>query len=404
MTSSVRVNNVSFDTKSFPDLMLEKLQRVETKSFMPSEEWNETSQAIHSALATFANQPLTDETYVHLKEHIHNLILQDPRCDLLPIYLEASPRIMEIYDQSFEEAQTKQILAHLEIRGTREFQNKIKEDIAKIGRARIGRELFARIIRSGKKVIIEEGEANEFLHHLQKITLSQQPTVVQVAGEEGKTKWARLPDYIVLAHEMIHFMHFAEEDIPDPNAPATKGFTNLEEEYTITGRGPNGLNTVSENAMEVELGLPVRMSHVGSIFPPEHPNNLYMDVDGWMRSHEVATLGMLDELARYITLGMDIDEPTKPDGQTCLHLAVKEGQYDIALYLLQNGARVDIQDRNDETALHLAVQKRDKRMIRLLLQHEANPKRVNRDECTPVDLIKGTEGEEEILALFQSSP
>ena len=59
-------------------------------------------------------------------------------------------------------------------------------------------------------------------------------------------------------------------------------------------------------------------------------------------------------------------------GTTLLIRSVQNGNYNIAEYLLENGADPNLQSCNGDTALHQAILKKNHKLINLLLEKEAS--------------------------------
>ena len=81
-------------------------------------------------------------------------------------------------------------------------------------------------------------------------------------------------------------------------------------------------------------------------------------------------------------LGFLLDKGARPDlqnngGDTALGIAAQIGWLDGAQLLLSKRASVDLANSRGETPLILAVQKRDVAMVRLLLSAGANPKKAD---------------------------
>ncbi|OMJ92414.1 hypothetical protein SteCoe_4864 [Stentor coeruleus] len=74
----------------------------------------------------------------------------------------------------------------------------------------------------------------------------------------------------------------------------------------------------------------------------------------------------------------------KEFGESLLHIAADNNQYDIAEFLLSLGVNPDIQTDSGESALHLSIFRSSKRIVNLLLSHKANPNLQNNELKSPL--------------------
>jgi ankyrin repeat protein len=74
------------------------------------------------------------------------------------------------------------------------------------------------------------------------------------------------------------------------------------------------------------------------------------------------------------------------DGGAPLHAALRKGHTDIALFLLQQGADANAQDRRRQTPLHVATREGYIEVIQSLITHGADPNAKDRDKETPLAL------------------
>ena len=84
--------------------------------------------------------------------------------------------------------------------------------------------------------------------------------------------------------------------------------------------------------------------------------------------------------------GIDVSDG---DGRTALINAVIENQHDFVRWLVENGADINIQDRNGFCALHFTGQYRMVEISKFLLENGADPNLVNRHGRTSADLYEG---------------
>lgn len=85
-----------------------------------------------------------------------------------------------------------------------------------------------------------------------------------------------------------------------------------------------------------------------------------------------AANGRLDEVKELIKADPDLISSKEEHGYTPLHLAVQEGQKDVAAYLLANKADINARENRNETPLHIAVVKDNKDMAEFLLKNNAD--------------------------------
>lgn len=112
-----------------------------------------------------------------------------------------------------------------------------------------------------------------------------------------------------------------------------------------------------------------------------------VDKDGCNILHYAAQFGRAD-IVEYLIGHHDIKEIiNKQDnnGNTPLHLSVKEGFYDITQMLLRHGSGVNIMNYDFELPIHFASQdKQDENILKLLIQYDATVNVKNRIDWTPI--------------------
>lgn len=102
----------------------------------------------------------------------------------------------------------------------------------------------------------------------------------------------------------------------------------------------------------------------------------------------VKTGGHIEVLRLLILKGANVNALTK-DGNTALHLAVKERKKDCARLLLASGGNANVRNNLDgETPLHIAAAVGDEQMVKLLLQKGANKDIRNNLGRTAYDLAE----------------
>lgn len=96
---------------------------------------------------------------------------------------------------------------------------------------------------------------------------------------------------------------------------------------------------------------------------------------------------------------VNLQEPTQK--WTALHLASRDGNYEIADLLIRHGAIVDVRDCYGNTALGRAVFKGDTNLIRLLVDNGADINMPNREGISPMKLAE-TIGNETLLKALKT--
>lgn len=80
-------------------------------------------------------------------------------------------------------------------------------------------------------------------------------------------------------------------------------------------------------------------------------------------------------------IGTDIDSQYSPSGRSSLHLAVSHNDKDAVLWLINNGANVNLADNQKTTPLHLV---RDPDIVGVLLSNGASINMKDELGCTPM--------------------
>ncbi|MDI1228376.1 MAG: ankyrin repeat domain-containing protein [bacterium] len=92
------------------------------------------------------------------------------------------------------------------------------------------------------------------------------------------------------------------------------------------------------------------------------------DDEGRRPLHEAAFFGKLEMVEFLIAMGAVKDAPVHPFGYTALWFAVTRGHFDVAKYLLEKGANVNVADAlNGQTLLHITALRGDMKMAGLLI-------------------------------------
>lgn len=85
--------------------------------------------------------------------------------------------------------------------------------------------------------------------------------------------------------------------------------------------------------------------------------------------------------------------------QRPLHIAIREKNESVAVYLIENGANINAKDVDGKTALHLAVEKKLYQIVSTLLKAEADPLLLDYDNNTPKTLA-WAQNDKSIVSLF----
>ncbi len=98
--------------------------------------------------------------------------------------------------------------------------------------------------------------------------------------------------------------------------------------------------------------------------------------------HEAVKSGNVNTVVSLIEQGVSLDTRDS-DGLTPLHVAASKGHKEIALLLLEKGADVKAQDKDGLTPLHVATSKGHKEIVALLVEKGRNVK-ANKNRFTQV--------------------
>lgn len=74
------------------------------------------------------------------------------------------------------------------------------------------------------------------------------------------------------------------------------------------------------------------------------------------------------------------------DQNTCLHLAVENGHYEVVKLCLQKRADVNTPASNYMNPIHLASKAGDLRIVKLLIEHHARIDALNDEQATPLHI------------------
>lgn len=112
--------------------------------------------------------------------------------------------------------------------------------------------------------------------------------------------------------------------------------------------------------------------------------------------------GNIDEMLAYVSTSLTIEQRDIPknhpinayddDGLGAIHWAADRGHHSILDILLQNGANVNLIDKDSgQTALHYAISCGHLECIKVLMKFGANPKITDSDDVTAIDLANESE-------------
>lgn len=278
---------------------------------------------------------------------------------------------------------------NIRIEGTLQFRTEILQYFAKLSETEKGRELLQRVRAKGE-IVIREGAQTRCIHEEYAIEFNPQEICVStIRDDKGELDWYTFPKFTMLAHELIHFVHYEKEPICYGDYPATiKGFPDLEEQYTVTGnRGDGYIHPLSENAICEAYGIPQRATYDASDYPVLIPGDLNLDNEE-ERITEAAKYGILANL-RLLIEEHEVDVESVVDhGKTPLNLAAENGHFDAVAYLVSQGASVNTQSDDGNTPLHWAAYNRDLPLFLFLILNQASLNIVNDAGYTPIQLLE----------------
>lgn len=263
--------------------------------------------------------------------------------------------------QEIIEAKSKRILKIIfednviTIEGNKVFYQEVQDHLRKISLIRPGRRLLKRIANCCKSspLKIIRGLENKYSHITHTLHLSDKFTFildtdwkVEVTGREKS-----------LAHELIHAMHYVENkeecnerlSCNDSSALIDRNFDNLEEQMTISGLWKNeNVVDLCENAFLQAWGYKFRIGHGGISLGHNSKSQLTLD--------HLIKVGALNSIIEYIfeypnsihkTCYLNwLTQDDKLLSKTLypISLACASNSNDIVDFLLNRGARLDVND------------------------------------------------------------
>lgn len=112
-----------------------------------------------------------------------------------------------------------------------------------------------------------------------------------------------------------------------------------------------------------------------------------------------------DAVSKLLNQGVDPDVPRSLRDQTALHIAVQNGDIQMVRLLLgKGGADIALQDSRNNNAIHFAVEKGNVEVARKLLEKNADPKALNKEGRSAIDLAKRRQDRKEIQSLLEHRP
>ncbi len=257
--------------------------------------------------------------------------------------------------------------------------HRITDHIKTLVSIRPGRTLFKRLLNANKPLeIVYDSEAYSRLLCTKEITvtnltLNDSTVSHQISvNSDGEKFFIPGAGFIILAHELIHALHYFEEGI-DAVEQKRKNknlldpeLHNLEEEETIMGK--EGEGTLCENLFRFRFGYPLRINHQG----------LSLDKDKTYTVSDCASSGALANLKTLLVSDPSLLNLPQRYGNTDsllmtpLNAAITDNQVEISDYLFQLGVDVNAYDKHWGTALHVAIQNEQIDMVKTLLSKGAN--------------------------------
>lgn len=97
------------------------------------------------------------------------------------------------------------------------------------------------------------------------------------------------------------------------------------------------------------------------------------DPNGWQPIHVAGSVGNIDVIRILVHARANLDDTTREEERTALHLATAEGHTHTAQYLVNTGAAVDLGDGEGNTPLLLAVRQGLVPLVIFLVHNGASP-------------------------------
>ncbi|KAL0288582.1 UNVERIFIED_CONTAM: hypothetical protein Sangu_2651000 [Sesamum angustifolium] len=118
---------------------------------------------------------------------------------------------------------------------------------------------------------------------------------------------------------------------------------------------------------------------------------LIPDCEGRIPLHHAAIKGRINIIGELLSASLDSAEATTYNGETILHLAVKNNQYEVVKYLtesLNTSELRNMQDNDGNTVLHLATAAKLNAMVMYILKIGIDINCLNRKGSTALDVVE----------------
>ncbi|CAL8070723.1 unnamed protein product [Calicophoron daubneyi] len=122
------------------------------------------------------------------------------------------------------------------------------------------------------------------------------------------------------------------------------------------------------------------------------------NANGLNALHLASKEGHFQVVRELLTRGAEPNKATKK-GNTALHIASLAGQFEVVKMLLDAGADINVQAQNGFTPLYMAAQENHLEVVKLLLARNANPALTTDDGFTPL-AVALQQGHDRIVALL----
>ncbi len=217
---------------------------------------------------------------------------------------------------------------------------------------RPGRTLFKRLLKADKplKMVRDSKKESHFNPDVVTIFLNDSEVGYSVCTNPNGEKILHSDVSVNLAHELVHALHFFEEESEYEKRSMSRNIidpelNDLEEQTTILGEKKK--QVLCENVFRFHFGYPLRLNYTGvtSFTASDCAGQGY--------------LGSLKEMLlsnpSLISLPQPLTAVCSSEEATPLNAAISGGQREIVAYLFESGVDVHARDERFGTALHAAV-------------------------------------------------